>query len=816
MLPRFVMCVVLAASAGCVMDWDRLERAAQSRGNDAGADAMDAMDAMGTEDIAPDGPRCTPAADSCPQGQYCSPTANDCVPGCRNDNDCVGVPNEPDAGADGGTSAPLRCNVSTHTCVPCTADMHCPLGQLCMGNTCVPGCNAGHVCPSGLSCCNGGCVDTSTNVGHCGTCGSVCTVSNATPACVGGACVVGMCMPGRGNCDTSAANGCETDTTTDRANCGACRMACPSYPHAASVCSSGVCSMGTCETGFEDCDRNSMNGCEVNTRVDVMNCGGCGTVCRFEGAAAACMSGICVRSLCATGRGDCDGDSMNGCEVTFATDVMNCGRCGNACTFPNATPTCAAGVCGVLRCNTGFADCDGNLMNGCETNTTTSASHCGTCGNACTFAGGTGECRSSVCVLTGCMAGRDNCDANDANGCETDIRSNLMHCGRCGNVCPTRANATSFCTGAVCGITCTSGFENCDRVDSNGCEVDTRTNLSACGGCGLLCSPPGGTGQCASGVCSVRACNAGLGDCDGSVVNGCETSLLSDLSNCGACGRTCTLANANSTCTTGSCRVTTCTGAFGNCDGLDSTGCETNLVSSSANCGACGNVCPTGTTCVVGRCTEATFGGYTVTTPPTGVVWVDACAAPGRDVVLANADDELYDGTLPFPVWFWGGRNNDFLLSANGVVGFGTLYYNIDAIPGTGPARGWGAPTTRLAPAAYPFGIDLLLGPTGVCVATVGTTPNRTWVAEYVSAQLYVARGLPGSSAFTFEVLAYESNRNIDFLYNTPFTTPAGLTATAPDPITVAVQDYRSITSPRVASYSGTISPMTRVRFQPM
>jgi hypothetical protein len=241
------------------------------------------------------------------------------------------------------------------------------------------------------------------------------------------------------------------------------------------------------------------------------------------------------------------------------------------------------------------------------------------------------------------------------------------------------------------------------------------------------------------------------------------------------------------------------------------------MATSSAHCGACGIACPSGTTCVVGRCSTPTFAGYTVTAPPASVVWVDACAAPGRTTALAGADDELFDGDLPFPVSFWGGRNLQYLLSPNGAVGFGTLYYNITAIPGTGPVRSWGTADTRIAPAVYLFGVDLVAGPTGICVATTGSAPNRTWVAEYLSAQLYVSTpsgGGIGTSAYTFELLAYEANANLDVLYNTPFLTPFGVTLNSPDPILVAVQDYRTRT--RVAPYTGTVTATTRVRFSPM
>ena len=44
-------------------------------------------------------------------------------------------------------------------------------------------------------------------------------------SCVAGACVFACTAP-RANCDSMAANGCETDLSTSAANCGACRSVC--------------------------------------------------------------------------------------------------------------------------------------------------------------------------------------------------------------------------------------------------------------------------------------------------------------------------------------------------------------------------------------------------------------------------------------------------------------------------------------------------------------------------------------------------------------------------------------------------------------
>ncbi|MFO0644932.1 MAG: hypothetical protein U0326_01760 [Polyangiales bacterium] len=795
------LCAAAALLGACSFNWDTFQG---PHGNADVPKSTDVSDAsMDTPDTAPE---CTPASDTCPVGQYCSPGLNQCVSGCRNDTDCAGM-------SDGGAGS-LHCATASHMCVPCVTDTHCPLGQLCMGSTCVEGCNASHACPSGRACCAGGCVDTQANAAHCGACGSACSTPNGTPTCIGGACAIESCRAGFGDCDRSANNGCETDTTTSLAHCGGCGMACTPPAHAAAVCTMGRCGMGMCDAGYADCDGNPMNGCEVNLRTDTSNCGTCGTVCNFPGATAACALGACVRTMCSAGMGDCDGNPA-ACEVTFATDVNNCGRCGNMCAFPHATASCAAGTCAMTRCDTGFGDCDGNPMNGCETDLTSSLANCGTCGNVCVFAGGTGVCRAGACALAACDTGRDNCDGMASNGCEVDLRSNLSNCGSCGRPCAPRPNSTSFCSSMVCGLTCASGFENCDAAEANGCETDVGTSLSNCGGCGRSCAPPLATGACRAGVCTVASCNANFGNCDAIDGNGCETDLRTTLAHCGACGRACNPPNATGICAAGTCRVDACTsGLILNCDGLDANGCEADLRVDNTNCGSCGNRCAAGRTCVLGRCTTPGFAGYTQTVPPAGVAWIDACALPGREVVLTFEDDNAWVGTLPFPVEFWGATNTDYVVQTNGFVGFGNIFYNYrpDAFPSTGALRNWGRlpTTTGFAPGAYLFGSDLVMSSSGVCIASTGAAPNRTWIAEFAAAHSYTSA--IGFTSFTFEILAYETVRSVDFLYNT-LTLPAPLTASSPDLVTIGIQDH--FATPHASLYSGTVTSGSRIRFQP-
>jgi hypothetical protein len=84
------------------------------------------------------------------------------------------------------------------------------------------------------------------------------------------------CGAGSADCDGSAANGCETGTNADNANCGGCGVTCTGE----NFCQAGVCAPLTCEPGLANCDNDRSNGCEVVTTSDANNCGGCGIICK--------------------------------------------------------------------------------------------------------------------------------------------------------------------------------------------------------------------------------------------------------------------------------------------------------------------------------------------------------------------------------------------------------------------------------------------------------------------------------------------------------------------------------------------------------
>jgi len=85
--------------------------------------------------------------------------------------------------------------------------------------------------------------------------------------------------------------------------------------------------------------------------------------------------------------------------VALSNDRNNCGKCGNTCiqgqicvnggctcgncNIANAVTKCVNNVCQFDHCVQGFADCDNNLNNGCETDLTSDPNNCNACGMAC-------------------------------------------------------------------------------------------------------------------------------------------------------------------------------------------------------------------------------------------------------------------------------------------------------------------------------------------------------------------------------------------------------------------------------------------------
>jgi hypothetical protein len=160
--------------------------------------------------------------------------------------------------------------------------------------------------------------------------------------------------------------------------------------------------------------------------------------------------------------------------------------------------------------------------------------------------------------------------------------------------CPGAPNAMPLCQGGMCTFTCDPGFADCDLNPANGCEVDTNTSVTNCGGCGMMCGNANGTPACTAGHCTIT-CFAGFADCDMNPLNGCEVNTQTSPFNCGSCGNACAaIANGNPGCSGGTCHAS-CNAGFADCDMVYANGCEVNTTNSNTNCGSCGHVCSGGT-----------------------------------------------------------------------------------------------------------------------------------------------------------------------------------------------------------------------------
>ena len=90
--------------------------------------------------------------------------------------------------------------------------------------------------------------------------------------------------------------------------------------------------------------------------------------------------------------------------------------------------------------------------------------------------------------------------------------------------------------------------------------------------------------------------------CDTAAPNGCDINLNTDPANCGACGKQCIIPNADPGCAAGACTVGSCTDPWEDCDKDPVNGCEAKLDTSPVTCGSCDNKCPPFYSCKDGQC----------------------------------------------------------------------------------------------------------------------------------------------------------------------------------------------------------------------
>ncbi len=211
---------------------------------------------------------------------------------------------------------------------------------------------------------------------------------------------------------------------------------------------------------------------------------------------------VCIIAECESNYWDNDGQYDNGCEaecVKSNNGIEICDGVDNDCNGktdelnPNtmckpvmnsSEAQCVQGKCEYV-CNYGYGNCNDNWEDGCETDVKSNSEHCGKCKNPCMPDNAIGMCSDMLCKVVSCKSGYYDINKDPADGCEYQ------------------------CT--------PDGQEKCDKKD-NDCDGTTDN-----GDIRILC-PTNiyTTFACEEGACKITACTKGWYDVDKVVDNGCE------------------------------------------------------------------------------------------------------------------------------------------------------------------------------------------------------------------------------------------------------------------------------------------------------
>ena len=267
------------------------------------------------------------------------------------------------------------------------------------------------------------------------------------------------------------------------------------------------------------------------------------------------------------------------------------------------TSTGGSGTTGGISSTGGATSCSDPLQTMCSgtcVDTATDRQHCGSCSTAC---GATEICSEGVCD---CPLSNPDGDAGPitqidrCSGQCVDELSSTTHCGDCYTVCTPKRCIEGTCGCAATDIVC-NGKTPCAAGDTtcaaNGGCFDPMTSTEHCGDCATACAT---NEDCVAGQCVLDCAGHGLTDCGGYCAD-LQTDPAVDASggflipaNCGACGQQCP--SNKFVCTNGECA---CRNPIGTRCGDLCVDLQTN----TSFCGSCDNPCPEpGHDCVAGQC----------------------------------------------------------------------------------------------------------------------------------------------------------------------------------------------------------------------
>jgi hypothetical protein len=272
-------------------------------------------------------------------------------------------------------------------------------------------------------------------------------------------------------------------------------------------------------------------------------------------------------------------------------DLNHCGACDTPCQPQNvASASCDQGTCTYDQCSAGFYDCDANEANGCET--ASGLDNCSACGDACPdqalYPNTTGHsCPAGTCLYQ-CTLGYADCDAGSA-GCETTLGT-LLDCSDCGDACVDSAAGGKLCIddGGAWRCGCTSEA-SCDGDDMCCTQTCTPHDTDHCVDCDTGCTVLTGGPDCVD-------VGGGSYGCQCSQDVDCKGTYQFSAAYCDTGGTDECLCTASAMCA--ETVMDMCCFSTGTNECVD-------LTTDAAHCGICRTSCEAGESCSDGACSCA-------------------------------------------------------------------------------------------------------------------------------------------------------------------------------------------------------------------